>query len=286
MHVKTRIVLATLAGSLAILPSACSSKPQPPQGAGFQQRPQEYSFRVSGSLAEAGITFSLARRYEVGPAENGQVHSSRLEADQARRLQEYWDGYRAQAFTLAESCQDWPAESPWRESTVRIEILESGRSLATLRSDGGRLCGTGSSEQLKPFAESLLELARMHYPKVFPSECLALQDEFSERAETARSCTSDAQCTHVDPQFDAIPEGQIQYVSLKSCSPVPALPTANREELSSARRALLKLKDRIRQTCQQPEVTAACASADELGFQNHRHPARCIEGACSSGLEQ
>jgi hypothetical protein len=286
MHVKTKIVFATLAGTLAILPSACSSKPLPPQGVGFQQRPQEYSFRVAGTLAEAGITFSLARRYDVGPAENGQIHSSRLGADQARRLQETWDSYRAQAFTTTESCQDWPAESLWREPSVRVEILESGRALTTLRSEGGRLCGTGSQEQLKTFAEGLFELARLHYPRVFPSECLALQDEFSERAESARSCTTDAQCTHVDPQFEAIPEGQIQYVALKSCSPVPALPSANREELGQARRTLLRLKDRIRQTCQQPEITAACASADELGFQNQRHPARCIEGACSSGLDQ
>jgi hypothetical protein len=286
MHMQSKFVLATLAGTLAILPAACSQKLLPPQGAGFQQRPQEFSFRVTGSIAEAGITFSLGRRYEVGPAPNGQLHSSRLELAQASRLRDAWEAFRVQAFQTTESCQPWASDSPWREGAVRIEVLESGRELAAVRSDAGQLCGSGTPESLKHFTETLLELARLRYPKVFPSECLALQDEFSERADAARSCSSDEQCTNVDPQFEAIPEGQIQYVALKSCSTVPALASANRDELASARRSLLRLKERIREACQQPEALPACSSADELGFQNHRHPARCIEGACTSGLDQ
>ena len=271
---------------LTLILTGCSSQPSPTGGAEFRQRPQEYSFKVSGTLAEAGITFHLSRAFEVGPATNGQVHSSRISTTELSQLQSAWTSYKKTAFTQPESCQDWTLpESPWKEALMKIEVLENGRSIMALRSDSGRLCGAGESQALRQFAETLLTLGRARYPKTFPSECLALQDEFATESELTKSCTSDLECSHVDPQFEAIPVGQIQYVALKSCSAVPVLSTANTELLEGSRRKLLRLRESIRQVCQPTGLASGCSAADEIGFQNDRHPAQCVSGACSSGLE-
>jgi hypothetical protein len=275
------ICLGTLIGSLG----ACSKRAVPPNSTEFRQQPQDYSFKVSGVLAEASLTLRLNRTLEVGPALNGQIHKSRLTERDAGRLQRDWSEFKKTAFSGPESCQDWPQESQWRDATMKIEVLENGRTVLALQSEAGKLCGRGELQAARVFSETVLGLTRSHYPKSFPSECLALQDELESEFEQVRSCTSDAECTHVDPQYEAVPVGQIQYIALKSCSAVPPLPTANAQSLAESRRKLLRLRESIRQVCQPQGIPVGCSTADELGFQNHRHPAQCLSGSCSSGVE-
>ncbi|MFN7685280.1 MAG: hypothetical protein ACK5QT_07710 [Oligoflexia bacterium] len=287
MHVKNSLLYSVavsvlVPGALLVSSAGCSQKELPPQPTTLKQQPSDFSFRVTGSSAESGITFRPNKSFEVGPAPNGQVHRSRLKSSEHTKLERAWEAYQSTAFSGPETCQEWPESSPYRNSVATLEVLEATRTVLTVRSEGGSLCGKGDAAALRAYAETLLGLGKARYPSNFPSECLALQDEFSALADSARSCTSDLQCTHVDPQFEAIPEGQIQYVSLKSCSAVPAIPTANREALPSVRRKLLQLKQAIRTQCQPQGLPAHCAAADELGFQNHRYPAKCVENVCTS----
>jgi len=278
---QTKLLLMALPLALA----GCLSKtPIIPQGAPANQLPQQIGFRVTGSLAQAGIQFGLSRKLEVGPAENGQTHRALLSESELAELQGAWNSFKGQAFKPSQSCLEWPEGSPWREASMRISLLQNEQEVLSLKSEGGTLCGPGDSKSLLQFAQTLLTLGRAYYPRTFPDACLAEQDEFSELADNLTSCTEDSQCTHVDPGYEEIPAGQIQYVSLKSCSAVPALPSANTEALRVAKRKLNRLAERILAACQPQGLPAACSSADVAGFQNDRHPARCIAGSCSSGL--
>ena len=165
---------------------------------------------------------------------------------------------------------------------MRIQLLQNQREVVLIRSDSGTLCGPGDAAQLRVLAEALLEIGRAHYPRTFPDDCLALTDDFASISEQITSCTEDSQCTNVDPTYSEIPEGQIQYVATKSCSAAPSLPTANRQGLRDARTTLLRLREKIPSVCQPQGIPGTCSSADEVGFQNHRSPARCIEGSCSA----
>jgi len=135
---------------VALVLTGCSSQLSPTGGAEFRQRPQEYSFKVSRTLAEAGITFHLSRAFEVGPASNGQVHSSRISTAELSQLQSAWNSYKMTAFAQPETCQGWTlSESPWREALMKIEVLENERSVMALRSESGRLCGAGEAQAVR-----------------------------------------------------------------------------------------------------------------------------------------
>lgn len=271
---------------LALATLACSTKTQAPAAAANDNvLPQEIAFRVSGTYAEAGIQFRLGRQLEVGPAENGQIHRELLSEQELARLEGAWNAFKGSALGKTETCVEWPAESEWHDPAMRIALLQNDREVLSIRSDAGRLCGPGGGQQLLAFAETVLTLTRAYYPKSFPDQCLAEQDEFKSITENVVGCADDSQCVNVDPQFDAIPAGQIQFVTLRSCTVVPALPSANRDALEVAKTRLLRLRDRVLAACAAtPQPAASCSAAESVGFQNDRHPARCIAGQCTSGL--
>ncbi|MEN9722810.1 MAG: hypothetical protein RJB38_796 [Pseudomonadota bacterium] len=306
MHFRTSIWtchprLTLTSGLLLLGLGACSERPPLHLGVSAQPAiPQEVRFLVKGStassasegagptanasaaFAEHGVSVPLQGPLVIGPAPNGQVHRQSL-ADQERQdLAALWTKTRS-SLTAQDRCVAIAEASALAHLEARITILENDRETGLVRIDGGQICGPIDTAALEPFANALIALAKKHYPKRFPDECLAASDTLREAYSGVSTCEVDSDCAHVDPQLIPIPAGQLQYVPLKSCSILPILSAANAESLNSQRKALLTARETAKKVCEATQREQVCTAEADEGFQNHRHRARCEARACVPG---
>jgi hypothetical protein len=287
------LLLPASAGVLLAIVSACSPASAPVAGEAQPSVPREFSFRVAGaapttdgtsvSFAEHGVHFQLAGNLEIGPAPNGQIHKRKLAGDERELLQNSWKDWLKSGFTAAEKCVTVDPSSELASVNARISILQNDREAALIRVDGGQICGPAEPPALEQFTKTLVFLSRAHYPRRFPSECLASTDALEAAHESLLSCQSNEDCSHVDSQYSAIAPGEVQFVSLKSCSLLPRVTAANPSLLNSSRKALLKARETAKQACAEEIRELTCTAEADLGFQNHRHPARCVANQCVPG---
>jgi hypothetical protein len=243
----------------------------------------EASGEGSAHFAEHGITFHLPGEFEIGPAPNGQTHQEILAPTDRENLQRSWSTVLSQGIASSESCQTLAEDSPLAQANVRISILKNSSESALIRVDGGQICGPILNQEFVNFSGILFSLAKKHYPKKFPDECLASKDTLIRLFNSVNSCESDDDCVHVDSQYDSIPPGQVQYVALKNCSVLPSLTAANALSLKSKHKLLLRAREETRNACAQEIREFVCTAQADLGFQNHRFPARCFERKCVPG---
>ena len=293
MNCRRKTATAAALGALLVL-GACAKATSPGvPGATGSNLPEDFRFRVSGLpeaqgettgvLAEHGIDFRLEGGFEVGPAPNGQVHQDSLPEKDRQVLQEAWTALRKSGFTATERCGAIPAESTLAPLHARVSILKNDRESALIRLDGGQLCGPADATALSEFSKVVVGLARKHYPKRFPSECLAEGDELRNLHESLLSCETDDECANVNGQYDAIPKGEVQFVALRSCSVLPRLAGANAALVSAGKKSLLAARAQALKACQAEDAQLECTTEIDPGFQNHRHPARCVSKKCVAG---
>ncbi len=288
------LLLPVTAGALLALASACSPAQDPVKTESQPSVPREFSFRLAGAapttddaaslpFAEHGVHFQLAGNLEIGPAPNGQVHKRTLAGDERELLQNAWKDWLKSGFTATEKCVTLAPSSELAGVNARISILQNEREAALIRVDGGQICGPAEQAALEQFTKTLVRLGRAHYPRRFPSECLASTDALAAAHESLLSCQTNEDCSHVDAQYSAIAPGEVQFVSLKSCSVLPRVTAANPELLKSGRKALLLARETAKQACAEEIGELTCTTQEDVGFQNHRHPARCVQNKCVAG---
>ncbi|NDD91947.1 hypothetical protein EBZ37_07675, partial [bacterium] len=280
-------------GVLASMITGCSGARAPLATDSQTFSPQEISFIVSGIpaggdsatpvFAEYGIQFSLTGTFKVGPAPNGQVHNQALSTQELEKLQESWGAWLKSGFNATETCISTEAQPELSKVPARIAVNMKDREKALVRIDGGQICGPADKAVLEAFSSTLLALAKNHYPKTFPSECLAATDALEEAHQKVQECDSDSECANVDSQYFAIPAGQIQYVALKSCSVVPHLSAGNVSLLQSEHKELIKAREYAKTSCAPENRELVCTAEADVGFQNHRYPARCVAAKCAPG---
>lgn len=273
--------------------SACAPSQAPIEGESQPSAPREFSFRVVGAgpaaeetahaLAEYGIEFHLTGNFEVGPAPNGQTHKDQLTTEEREQLKQSWAAWLKAGFTTNENCIALDASSELANAKMRVSILQNDREAALIRIDGGQICGPAEAATLDELSKVLFSLAKSHYPRRFPSECLASTDALRAVQESLVSCQSQADCAHVDAQYDVIAPGEVQYVPLKSCSILPRLSAANPALLKASRKVLISARESAKQTCTEESQELLCTTEADVGFQNHRHPARCVANRCIPG---
>ncbi|MBU6375839.1 MAG: hypothetical protein KGQ59_07585 [Bdellovibrionales bacterium] len=286
------VVAAALMSMLSIL-VGCSAKKIPVATDIQPLSPEDITFVVKGLatgaetetqiFAEHGIQFKLSGGLEVGPAPNGQVHRQELNSQDLEKLQESWSQWMKSGFHSTETCLTTAGQNEFDTIPARISVNIKDHEKALVRIDGGQICGPADSAILKAFSQTLLSLAKSYYPKVFPNECLAATDALQEAQSKVLSCDDDSECANVDAQYYPIPAGQVQYVALKKCSVLPNLAGANAASLQSERKSLLKALDAAKASCAAENRELVCTTEVDIGFQNHRYPARCIAAKCLPG---
>lgn len=277
--------------AVAALLAACAEQPRAPAPFAQPALPQKVKFAVKGAAASEdlevfarhGVEFTLDGAIEVGPAPDGQTHRKTLPESQRNRLQEAWSALQSGGLTASETCASAPEESSWASSAWRLSILFGDRETALFRIDGGQICGPAKEEGLLDFSKVLFELASLHYPRRFPSVCLAGADELTGRFQELLACESDADCVNVDLDFVGIPAGEVHHIPLAVCSALPHLGAANAAALQKERRSLLSLKAESQKACVAEELAPVCSTEQDPGFQNHRFPARCQAQKCVPG---
>jgi hypothetical protein len=287
------LLLPVSAGTLLALASACSPAQAPVKTESQPSVPREFSFRVAGAgpgtadatmaFAEHGVEFHLAGNLEIGPAPNGQVHKALLADKEREQLQKSWNAWLKTGFTATENCVALDATSELASLNARISILQNDKKAAQIRVDGGQICGPSEKSALEDFSKTLIALAKSHYPHRFPSECLASTDALQATQQSLLSCQTNEDCVHVDAQYAPIAAGEVQYVPLKSCSVLPRLTAASASLLKSNRKAILAAQEGAKQACAEETRELTCTTDVDVGFQNHRHPARCIANQCVPG---
>ena len=292
---KSNRKLASFFILVGLLPlAACAQKKLPAVfGKAQNSVSHDYQFRLTGlgtalgetpnSLAEHGIDFKLTGQVEAGPAPNGQTHHHQLPEQDRETLQTTWNSLLKSGLTPTEKCTAIDATSDLIALNVRISIQQNERETALIRVDGGQICGPAETPALVDFSKTLVALARRHYPKKFPSECLASTDELQSIHDKLLSCDSDADCANIDDHYTPIPRGELQFVGLKNCSVLPRLIGANAESVRTDRKALLAARDSALKACESEIKELACTTETDPGFQNHRYPARCLSGRCVAG---
>jgi hypothetical protein len=287
------LLLPVTAGALLVLASACSPAQAPVKTEAQPSVPREFSFRVAGAapataeasvaFAEHGVEFNLAGNLEIGPAPNGQVHKARLSTEERQQLDQSWKSWLKTGFTATENCLTLDSSSELASMNARISIQQNDKDAALIRVDGGQICGPSEKPALEDFTKTLIALAKAHYPRRFPSECLASTDALQATQESLVSCQTSEDCSHVDAQYAPIAAGEVQYVPLKSCSVLPHLAVANASLLKANRKALIAAREGAKQACAEETRELTCTTDVDVGFQNHRHPARCVANQCVPG---